>query len=228
MEKFGKWLDNFWYYHKHQVLIGAFFVIFFTICIFQFVGNESVDAYLMVAGPKAIGGEEIEKMQSALSQIMPDDYTGDGKKNARVVSICLMTDRQIAEAAAEAKKQGIDDFYIDMQYMSDARQQFDLQFLAGDCYLCLLDPALYAEMKTQGAFEKIEDPRSEDGFGLLFWNTDFASFFSETFEKIPPDTVFCLRKVPATSLGKRKEKEKQAFHAALFDAILAFETSETD
>jgi len=226
MEKIRKWFENYWYYYKHRTLIGLFFAVFFAIAISQMVQKDKIDAYLMYAGPVSLGGTQTEQMESSLEQVMKGDYHADGKKNAQVLTLYLMNNKQIEEAKAEAKAQGIQDFYVDMDYMTSARQQFDLQFLAGDCYLCLLDPSLYEEMKTMGAFDKIDDPRSKDGFGVPFFETDFASFFAEAYRYMPQDVILCVRKVPATSLGKQKEAEKQAFHADLLRQILAFSTSE--
>ncbi len=222
MNKIKSWLENYWYYYKMHTLLGIFFAVFFAVAITQMVQKDKIDAYLMYAGPVSLGGTQVEQMESSLEQVMKNDYHGDGEKNAQVLTLFLMNNQQAEEAKAAAREQGIDDFYVDMDYMADARQQFDLQFLAGDCYICVLDPSLYEEMKALGAFEKLDDPLSEDGYGVRFWDTDFAVFFAEAYRNVPENVILCLRKVPATSLGKRKEAEKQAFHADLMSDILAF------
>ncbi len=226
MEKVRKWLENYWYYYKWHTVIGAFLIVFFAICIGQIVQREKIDAFLLYAGPVSLGENETTRMRAAFEQVMEEDFNRDGKKTAQIQTVFYMNALQIAEAEKAAKEAGVTDYYVDTQYMADARNRLDLHFLAGDAYVCLLDPEIYSGMKRQGAFAEILPEGAEDRTGIRFSETDFGAFFEESFSFLPEDTVLCLRKVPATSLGKSGEAEKQAFQASLLKKILAFSLPE--
>ena len=74
--------DNFWFYNKWKVLIGAFVAVVLGVCIWQSCSKESYDSTLMYAGPyqEFNLSENFNGIQSALNVAIPYDYDGNGEK----------------------------------------------------------------------------------------------------------------------------------------------------
>ena len=64
----SKW-DNFWFYHKWHILIGAFIILVLLVCILQTRENETDDVTLMVAGPYKLTATEIAALRTGLNDI---------------------------------------------------------------------------------------------------------------------------------------------------------------
>ncbi len=228
MNKVLKWLDNFWYHYKWHLIVGVFIAIFLIVAIGQMVRKEKVDAYIMYAGPTAFVASDLYDLQDAFEQIMPD-LNGDGKKTVQFIDITVLTDAQIEENKKRAEEDGVE-YKVDMEYISNMRQKFKLQLAAGDAYLLLLDPGMYAEDYDIGMYVKLEELgiKSEyayDDSSIKFRETDFGKYFS-IFDKLPDDTLMCFRTLNVTAQARgQKEKDKYDNQLVLMKKAVEFKSS---
>lgn len=228
MNKVLKWLDNFWYHYKWHLIVGVFIAIFLIVAIGQMVRKEKVDAYIMYAGPTAFVASDIYDLQDAFEQIMPD-LNGDGKKTVQFIDITVLTDEQIEENKKRAEEDGVE-YKVDMEYISNIRQKFKLQLAAGDAYLLLLDPGMYAEDYDIGMYVKLEELGIEseyayDDSSIKFRETDFGKYFS-IFDKLPDDTLMCFRTLNVTAQARgQKEKDKYDNQLILMKKAVEFKSS---
>ncbi len=227
MSKITDRLDNFWYYYKWHTIIAVFLAVVFGVCIGQMASKEKVDAYVMYAGPTAFFASDIYDMQDAFEAIMPD-LNGDGKKIVQFIDITVLTDAQIKANMDKAEAEGVE-YEPDMEYIANARQKFKLQLAAGDAYILLLDPQMYAEDYGIGMYEKLESlgitsEHANDDSSISFKETDFGKYMP-IFDKIPDDTLLCFRVMNVTSKGRgKKEQTKHDNQLELMKEIVAFES----
>ncbi len=231
MNKITSWLDNFWYHYKWHTIVSVFLIIVFGVCIGQMQSKEKVDAYVMYAGPTAFLAADIYDLQDAFEAVMPD-LNGDGKKVVQFIDVTVLTDAQIKANMDKAEKEGVE-YKPDMKYIADARQKFKLQLAAGDAYLLLLDPQMYAEDYGIGMYEKlsdigIESEYANDDSSIRFKETDFGSYMP-IFDKLPDDTLLCFRRMNVTSKGRgKKEQAKYDNQLELLKEVISFNTVESD
>lgn len=225
MRSFKEKLENFWYYYKWHTVIGAFFVFFAIIAVYQLVSKESVDTYVLYAGPRSLTADEIEEVEGAFRQFSPD-LDGDGKKNVVLTDIVMLTSEQIEENKRLAAESGVD-YYVDLEYMAQMKSNFATQIAAGDAYVCLLSPELYAIDFPAGAYMTLEElgidsEGSSDGISLKFSSLPFSKAFS-VFGRLPDDTVIAFRRMGALASAKGKsEHERFESQKALFKDIVEF------
>jgi len=208
MNKFLKWLDNFWYHYKWHTIIGVFAAVFLIVGVGQMLGKEKVDAYIMYAGPTAFFPDELEQIQDSFESIVPD-FNNDGKKVVEFIDITVLTDNQIAENRKKAQEEGVK-YEPDMEYIMDMRKKFKLHIQSGDAYLLLLDPEMYDMDKDVGIYRKLSDIGIEseyafDDNSIVFKQTDFGKYFS-VFKEFPDDTLMCFRtmNIPSKIRGDKE------------------------
>lgn len=224
-KSFTEWLDNFWYHYKWHVIIAVFAAVFLFVAITQMVNKEKVDAYVMYAGPTAFFASEIYEMQEAFEAVMPD-MNGDGKKTVQFIDITVLTDKQIQENREKAKAEGVE-YKPDMEYIANARQKFKLQLAAGDAYIVLVDPQMYAEDSGVGIYRALSElgvdtKYAYDGFALKFKETPFGQYMP-IFDKLPEDTLLCFRAMGVTSQARGKnERKKHDNQLVLFKEMVEF------
>ncbi len=228
MNKIRSWLDNFWYHYKWHCIVGLFIIVFLVVSIGQMANKEKVDAYIMYAGPTAFTASEIYEMQDAFESVMPD-LNGDGKKIAQFIDITVLTDAQIEENRKKAEAEGLE-YKPDMEYIANARQKFKLQLAAGDAYLLLLDPQMYAQDYEIGMYMKLEElgitsEHAYDDSSIKFKETDYGKFLP-VFEKLPDDTLLCFRMMNVTAQARgEKEQKKYDDQLTLMKNMLDFSMS---
>ncbi len=230
MNKFLKWLDNYWYHYKWHTIITAFFAVFLMVSIGQLVTKEKVDAYVLYAGEGSFFVSDLYSMEDAFEQVS-DDFNDDGKKTVKITDVVVMTDEQIKENKEKAEAEGNDDYYVDMQYMSDMRDKFKMQLTAGEAYLCLLSPEMYELDYGVGMYMTLEElgispALAYDDCAINFKQTDFGKYFT-IFEKMPEDTLICFRRMNVASKTKgKKEQKKYDDQLMLFKKVLEFDAPE--
>lgn len=191
--------DNFWFYNKWKIIVGAFVALVLGICIWQSCSKESYDTTIMYAGPYQDfnAKETFSGIQSALGVAIPSDYDGNGEKNCDIAVLIIYSDEQIkefrAEAASESRK-----IIVNTEMNTQELQKFDQLILAGEYSVCLLDPTLYQRVHSAGGFRKLSDvlgytPEcANDEYSVRFMDTEFARYFG-AFKNMPADTLLCLR-----------------------------------
>ncbi len=229
MNKFLKWLDNYWYHYKWHTLAGIFVAVFLIITSIQMFGKQEVDVYVMYAGPKSFTPTQITEIQDAFEDLIPD-MNDDGDKVVQFVDITLLTDKQLEIYKQEAEAIG-EEYKPDMQFVYDMWDKYKVHLAGGDAYLLLLDPEVYAKDYDFGMFKKLSDIGIEsehafDDSSVVFKETDLGSYVS-AFEVFPDDTLMCMRVINMTA-NFRKEQETKKFNnqAELFKIVVEFKAGQ--
>ena len=226
MSKVLKWLDNFWYHYKWHVIVVAFFVVVFGVSTAQMISKDSVDSYVMYAGPSAFTPNEISEIRNVFEIVSPDS-NDDGEKYVEFVDITYLSDAKLMENKKLAEEGGIE-YKPNMEFVYNSREKYRIQLAAGDAYLVLVDPETYMMDYGTGMFEKLEDigiktEKAYDEYSIRFKDTEFGSYFP-IFNRIPDDTLICFRAMTVTAKARgKKEIQKYDNQLELFKEILAYE-----
>ena len=230
----GGWkskLDNFWFYHKWHLLLGAFIALILFVCLMQGKENKKDDVTLMFAGPYKLTSTEIASLRMAFIDVMPEDFNHDGDKYTELVMMQLYSDEQ--EAAIKANPENPPYAgYIDQYYNDEQVTSFDNLVMAGEYAVCVLDPWLYERIKSAGGFRTLSDvlgytpEGAVDEYGVRLIDTDFAKV-NPVCALFPEDSVICLRttSVMGSIINKNKTNQDYANSEAMFRAILNFRVS---
>ncbi len=223
--------ENFWYHHKWKTIIIGFFAVLLIVCFTQMSMQDKTDVYVMYAGPGYLTANEGRSVQDAMKQIM-DDYNGDGEKGVLLADFNYLNAEQIAEKKAQAEAEGVD-LNIDTYGNATVYEQYEMEVIAGESVIYILDPDLYANVKHAGGLMPLAEVLGEtpegaiDDTGIRLAETKFARFFG-AMDVFPEDSVLCIRRVSTMSVfkGQKKTERIHAYHTDLFTKIVNFEFPE--
>ena len=213
---FLRWLDNFWYHYKWPTIGIAFAVIVILVCTLQTCSRESQDVKMIYAGPAALRSEQITGIDQLLDQTVPEDFDGDGEKNAMLLRHTVFSKEQIQEIQKRNEQEILEkgeeatEIYINTQFNSQEYESLYREISGGAAAICLLDPWLYEELKPS---EKAEQDKKaylrklygdedsffsepiegllEDGYGVRLGETELYRKY-KVLQALPEDTVICL------------------------------------
>lgn len=203
-----RWLDNFWYHYKWTVIIIAFFVVVFLICVIQMGSDPAYDINITYSGPYGFGSSDAELMYRDLSAALPADLNGDGERQAGFIRYQIYSEeeiraewKQVEEEREMAQSRGEDPSKIvssiNTSYNSTQYQQFTNSLLTGQSYILLCSPFIYEDVKADGRVCRLADLTNEtlanafDDCAVLLKDTAMYRS-SEVLQKLPEDTLICL------------------------------------
>ncbi|MBQ0102199.1 MAG: hypothetical protein KBT31_05345, partial [Firmicutes bacterium] len=210
------------------VIVSEFFIAVILFSIIQSSGNEKNDAHEHYAGPHLIGPTEVGIMSGEFSQIMSDDYDGDGKKHIDVVAMPSFTDEQIKAALGEDFTVA-DELLYSPYTVANTEQSFSQQVFAGDSSLLLLDEYWYRMLRSNGTLEKLSEVLDSvpsclaDEYSIYLGDTEFAGFFDNA-SKLPKDTriCFCVLSTASAFTGRKNAERLYENSKKLLNDLLSF------
>lgn len=222
----GFW-ENFWYHHKWKTIIVSFVLIVLVICVTQMGTQDKADVYFMYAGPGYLSANDVRSVQNALKQVM-DDYNGDGEKGVLFANFNYLNDAQIAAKMAQAEAEGVE-LIFDNYGNASVYEQYELEVIAGESVIYILDPTLYANVKKAGGLLPLSEvlgyvpEGAVDEYGVRLADTKFARYYT-AMDAFPEDSILCIRRVSTMSVFKGQEKTERlhSYHVQLFQAMLNF------
>ncbi len=220
MEKFRKWLDNYWYHYKWQTLIALLFIVTLLIGLWQCVfEKQNFDVYLLYVGPEYIeGGEHQAILDTFESLASTTDFQGGGdgsRDEVNLQNIVYMSDAQIKEYEEMFREDGDGAFIYDRMKNLTAYQTFQTLVAKSDNVIMFLDPALAKDAAGVGAMFAVKDMLGDvpgitaDGFGVDIYEAGLPDAYP-SLKAFPEGTVMCLcatsRKTSASNVELGNEK----------------------
>ena len=183
---------------------------------------------VLYAGEFLSTSPEVPNIEDALSAVLPEDYSGDGKKEVVMSMMTVYSEERIKELEEEYKDEGLK---ISRPNNDSELGKFQDLIVAGEQNVCLLDPWLYETVKKQGGFAKLSDvlgytPESAvDEYAIKLSDTEFGQYFAGV-SSLPDNTYLCLRTPGAlqSMFGTKSEKFDQAVE--MLKAIVEFKAPE--
>lgn len=221
-------LDNFWYHYKWATIITAFFVIVVLVCTLQMCGNEKEDINILYAGPIQLSTDEIGSVSDVMETVMPEDFDGNGKKEAVLINYHIYSKEQIEKIESQTDAAGVKG-YVDRSYNSGNYDNFYKYIQTGEASICLLDPSLYGDLKSSDRLMKLSDvlgylPEGAlDEYGIMLGDTVLYSSYG-VMEKLPEDTVVCILR--PLVVGKSSKEKLYAYEKDMFAAIVEYSSDE--
>ena len=229
--------ENFWYHYKGLVIAAAFVVLIVAVGVFQMAAKSSPDIYVMYSGPSYF--DNTSALMSAFTSVMPDDYNGDGEKSVSVLQTVTYTKEQIAlleeeadRLAAEAEDGAGFEFRFDYTFNAQEYERFQNEIMVGESVICLIDPALYSEVKGEDLLLTVEEvlgytpSYAHDEFAIKFKETEFAKYYN-IFDSLPDDTLLIIRRVTAmTNIKGKAALKRHEDHVDFYKAMIEFVPAE--
>lgn len=227
--KVFKWLDNYWYHYKWPTLIAAFFLVAFLVMGLQMCSSEKTDVYIIYAGPYGFEGSAAADFASEVNTVA--NAGRDKKLSCDTVDFYILSEEQINAEKAAAEEKG-EVYYYNSQFFAEEKRKFEQLILAGEYSICLLDPAIYENVKESGGFRALSEvfetipDAAFDEYGIRLADTGFARYFTNA-SGLPEDTVLCLRRESTMSfLNRSRAEEQYALYVEVFKKIAEFKIPE--
>lgn len=120
-----KTIENIWYHYKWLILLGAFFLIFFTICSVQMASNKEPDVFMYHVSTEGLTLNSVEKLTDSLSAFA-HDYNDDGTVNVDFKEEIYVPDVMSTGAT-----------------QLSVTDSFNLELFAGECVIYIMDESFY-------------------------------------------------------------------------------------
>ena len=222
--RFLTWLDNYWYHYKWVTIVVAFFIIVFSVCTLQMCSKEKTDIIVAYAGGAFVSPENAENVKNVINAVMPEDFDGDGKKNAQLVKYEIYSADQIKQIEATTNADG-EQGYVDKSYNSSNYSDFFDYIKLGHSSVYFVDPWLFEELKAVEdgkLLANISDvlgytPEGSDGVGVRLGDLDVYRAYA-SLRVLPEDTIVCLFNpftVGNSSDEKYYDRECETFRAII-------------
>ena len=200
-------LENFWFYHKWKVIIGAFFLIVIGVGVFQMVTKEKYDTQVTVATHTIYYEEHLVAFENALTSLMADDVNGDGKKNLAVFRYKVFSEDELNAANnSETDQSGNPVIYADPDFNREQLTDLNSSIASGQCTVMFLSKSQYDKRAEDDLLLPMSELFGEDmpqgitdnGYGIMLKETE--AYRLEGFNWLPADTVICiLRQFPTVN-----------------------------
>lgn len=213
---FSQKVEHIWFYYKWFILFGIIVLGFLIVCLKQCAGKKEPDATVMYAGPVAISSHYTDAVGKAFSDIMSEDYNGNGIKSAELISIQLITDPEASKNTETLQMLGGDDTNEMLFYNQNA---------AGTAVVYLIDEEIYP------AIEEFLTPLDEvldevpdfalDEYGIRL--RDLPCYTETDLRYLPEDAVLCLRSKTKLRYLNPFSDEYYAANASFFRDLVNYQ-----
>ena len=218
-----KKFDNFWYYHKWHVIVAIFLIFAIVVCTVQACQREKEDVKILYAGPSFIDTEAYNGLTNAFSQLLPEDFDKDGKKNVGFIRYQIYSKEEIEEL--EKLDPGGSKNIVNKSQNASNMSSYTSYLMTGDVSICFLSPYLYEILKESDALVPLSEilggvpSNAFDGYGIRLSATDLYKYTPE-IKNMDGDTIICLLR--QTVLGSSSDDREYARAIDTFKAIVGF------
>jgi len=213
--------DNFWYHYKIVMILGIIILAFLIFCVAQCALRVKSDADIAYIGTHEINSEDFDDLQSALSEILGEDFNGDGKIKVDFTQFVYMTSAQLDSARAGGQP-------IDVQSLVTVQTQIDLMLTEGNIILYFIDPAVYKELSQRpGVFMPLEDSLgytpddANDVYSIKLGSLPCWDYFSGLYS-LPANTIITVRDMQLSEESDAKTAERYERNLLLFRRLVEF------
>ena len=212
--RFGKWLENFWYYYKWHTIAIIVVAIGVAIGIGSCVNRESVDLciYYLSKDPLVYSEDKINLLHSLEPYV--EDFDGDG------------------EVRLELRN-----YYVgDEDTVESQLEQFRNEYIGGGVMLLLADETGVEQLVETGWLGNITDIAPDAAFDGVAWNAEGSAYRdSEYLKDWQGEMFFGLRVFDDKSVirilsGKEEQYEyaKQVLTNIIQDNQMGAVSEDTD
>lgn len=159
--RFGKWLENFWYYYKWHTIAIIVVAIGVAISIGSCVNRESVDLciYYLSKDPLVYSEDKINLLHSLEPYV--EDFDGDG------------------EVRLELRN-----YYVgDEDTVENQLEQFRNEYIGGGVMLLLADETGVEQLVETGWLGDITDIAPDAAFDGVAWNAEGSAYRDSEYLK---------------------------------------------
>lgn len=159
--RFGKWLENFWYYYKWHTIAIIVVAIGVAIGIGSCVNRESVDLciYYLSKDPLVYSEDKINLLHSLEPYV--EDFDGDG------------------EVRLELRN-----YYVgDEDTVESQLEQFRNEYIGGGAMLLLADETGVEQLVETGWLGNITDIAPDAAFDGVAWNAEGSAYRDSEYLK---------------------------------------------
>ncbi len=198
---FTQKIEHIWFYYKWFIVIGILLILSVAVCLSQCTSKKDPDAMIMYAGPETVSTHYYEYVDAALSEIMNEDYNGDGYKTVDMIEIALLTsDSEHADNAAmqsiTKQETNLERFYIEKN--------------TGASVIYLIDENIYPSMKDslltlEQALGYTPDA-AYDEYGIKL--SQLECYKNTDIKYLPKNAILCIRKQREFSMIKGNDSDE--------------------
>ena len=167
--------------------------------------------------------EQAESVKSVINAVMPEDFDGDGVKNATFIDYETYSADQIKEIEAATDANG-EHGYVDRVYNSSNYDNFCNYMQTGDASVCLLEDWLFEELKAADRIASVSEvlgytPEGSDGYGVRLGDLAIYNSYA-ALRVLPEDTVVCLLR--SLVVGNSSDAEYYENECDMFRALIEY------
>ncbi len=221
---FSERLENFWYHYKWTVLVVAFFLIVFVVCLVQCAGREIADTYVGYSGGCELSEEDRMAINSVFSSLLPEGT--DGKAPQIGLNVyTYFSEEELKTLYTDPDTGALNEAYFTAKQANAERlNSLGDYLMTGDCAVWLVSEAVYQTSNMKQLVRPLSDVFGDktptgayNGNAIRLSETALYNTYS-ALQALPEDTLIILTSKLITSNAERYEASVE-----LFRAIVNFE-----
>lgn len=217
---FGQKLSHIFYYYKWHIIILAAICAFFIICIAQCSAKVSPDAMVLYVANTSVSAQYQDKIEESFSDIMQEDYNGDGVRKADLIEIPLVI----------GSNDNVMNYLTNQQEMWE---RFNLETGMGSSVIYIIPEPLFLGMiDEEGELPDILVPL-EEALGYLPENayneygiklSEIPVSFKSNLRYFDKESIVCIRALRQYSMiGANDDKKYYQNNVEFFKDIFEYD-----
>lgn len=196
--RFLRWLDNFWYHYKWQVIVVAFFVLVGTVSFTQCSNKETGDITLVYAGGCTLSAEQHQYIVDVFDAVAPPKKGDEGRMTTLLTQYSVYTEEEMKAACTdEDGKYSPAAFANFKQVTQDHLKTFGTYVMTGESGIWFVSEYVY-EIQN---LKKLARPLSElyetvpenafDEYAIRLADTALYQYY-DALKVLPEDTLIVM------------------------------------
>jgi len=221
MEKmtFRQKIENFWYHNKFTVIVVGAFAIFIIISLIQLLSKDKPDANFMYLGSAPLSYKE-NLFQASISEVMKEDYNGDGKKYVDLVAV---TSKDVSFNDTEGN---FATGYTTSDLQKTTGETFAAHLTAGDSMIYLIDENYYGVLDAADVLMPLSEALGyKPEFAVNDYTVhigDLDVYYLPGFDVLPKNTLLCIRYPVKLTKSEKEVEERKEWNLKVFRDIFSY------
>ena len=227
--KISLFFENVWYHYKWHIIIIAFFVLVFGVCIAQCLGTEQPDVVVTYAGGYTLSSAEVNTFNQILNGLL-EHSSDDARSVVALAHYSIYTQEELHQMyyGDDTEENGAASLAYNSARQTNVTNasNFSNFLLTGETAILLVSEWVYQNkidterMMTLESVLGYTPDTAVDAYAVKLCDTELYKTY-EALQVLPKDTLIVFAR--PTIAGPTANEDVYAIHKKLFRAMIEYQ-----